>query len=85
MKIQRRQFLHLTAGAVAMPAVSRIAWAQTYPTRPVHSIVTFAPGGGLDVVARLTMQSLSERLGHPFIVRRFKSEVQQCSIDGMAE
>jgi tripartite-type tricarboxylate transporter receptor subunit TctC len=68
VKLPRRQFLHLAAGAAALPALSRAARAQTYPTRPVHSIVTFAPGGGLDVVARLTMQSLSERLGHPFIV-----------------
>jgi tripartite-type tricarboxylate transporter receptor subunit TctC len=68
VKFPRRQFLHLAARAAALPALSQIASAQTYPTRPVHSIVTFAPGGGLDVVARLTMQSLSERLGHPFII-----------------
>src|SRR5471030_957946 len=68
MKILRRQFLHLVAGAVALPAVSRFAWAQTYPTRPVHFIVAFAPGGTNDIVARLIGQSLSERLGQQFII-----------------
>jgi tripartite-type tricarboxylate transporter receptor subunit TctC len=68
MKILRRQVLHLAAGAVALPAVSRFAWAQTYPSRPVHFIVAFAPGGTNDIVARLIGQSLSERLGQPFII-----------------
>jgi tripartite-type tricarboxylate transporter receptor subunit TctC len=68
MKIPRRQFLHLAAGAVALPAVSRIASAQTYPTRPVRLIVGFAAGGGADITARLMGQSLSERLGKQFIV-----------------
>src|SRR6266704_2443741 len=64
----RRQFLHLAAGAVALPAVSPLAWAQTYPSRPVRWIVGFAPGGGNDIVARLMGQWLSERLGQPFVV-----------------
>jgi tripartite-type tricarboxylate transporter receptor subunit TctC len=64
----RRQFLHLTAGAAALPAVSRIARAQTYPTRPVRIVVGFAPAGGNDVVARLLGQWLSERLGQPFVI-----------------
>jgi tripartite-type tricarboxylate transporter receptor subunit TctC len=64
----RRQFLHLAAGAAALPAGSRIAGAQTYPTRPVHLIVGFGPGGIADIVARLMGQWLSERLGQPFIV-----------------
>jgi tripartite-type tricarboxylate transporter receptor subunit TctC len=64
----RRNFLHLAAGAVALPAVSRIAWAQTYPTRPVHVIVPFAPAGGSDITARLIGQWLSERLGQPFVI-----------------
>jgi tripartite-type tricarboxylate transporter receptor subunit TctC len=68
MKLPRRQFLHLAAGAAALPAVSRIAWAQTYPTRPVRIIVGFAPGGGNDIVARLMGQWLSQRLGQPFVV-----------------
>jgi len=64
----RRQFLHLIAGAAAVPAVSRIARAQDYPTRPVRIIVGFPPGGVADIVARLAAQILSERLGQPFVV-----------------
>ena len=64
----RRQFLHLAAGAAVLPAVSRIALAQTYPTRPVRLIVTFAAGGSPDIIARLMGQWLSERLGQPIIV-----------------
>jgi tripartite-type tricarboxylate transporter receptor subunit TctC len=64
----RRQFLHLAAGAAALPAVSRIARAQAYPSRPVRWIVGFAPGGGNDIVARLMGQWLSERLGQPFVI-----------------
>jgi tripartite-type tricarboxylate transporter receptor subunit TctC len=63
----RRQFLHLAASVAALPAVSHIARAQTYPTRPVRLIV-FPAGGGADTLARLTAQWLSERLGQPFIV-----------------
>jgi tripartite-type tricarboxylate transporter receptor subunit TctC len=68
MKLLRRQFLYLAAGAAALPAVSRMAWAQTYPTRPVRIVVGFAPGGVTDVVARLIGQWLTERLGQPFII-----------------
>jgi tripartite-type tricarboxylate transporter receptor subunit TctC len=68
MKLLRRQFLHLAASAAALPAVSRFAWAQTYPSRPVHIIVGFAPGGGNDIVARLMGQWLSERLGQQFVI-----------------
>jgi hypothetical protein len=64
----RRQFLHLAPGAAALPAMSRIAWAQAYPTRPVRLIVPLAPGGGGDILARLIGQWLSERLGQPFII-----------------
>ena len=67
MKLPRRNFLHLAAGAAALPAVSRIAWAQNYPSRPVRIIVGFAPGGGADIIARLIGQWLSERLGQQFI------------------
>ena len=68
MKLPRRKFLHLAAGAAALPAVSGFAWAQAYPSRPVRWIVGFAPGGGNDIVARLMGQWLSERLGQPFII-----------------
>ena len=68
MKLPRRNFLHLAAGAAALPAVSRFAWAQAYPSRPVRLIVGFAPGGGLDITARLIGQWLSERLGQPFVI-----------------
>jgi tripartite-type tricarboxylate transporter receptor subunit TctC len=68
MKLPRRQFLHLAAGAAALPAMSRIALAETYPTRPVRLIVGFAAGGGYDIVARLIGQWLSERLGQPFLI-----------------
>jgi tripartite-type tricarboxylate transporter receptor subunit TctC len=64
----RRQLLHLAAGAAAPPAVSRIASAQAYPTRPVHLIVPAAPGGAYDLFARLMGKWLSERLGQPFII-----------------
>ena len=68
MKLPRRNFLHLAAGAAALPAVSRIAWAQAYPSRPVRIIVPLAPGGGTDIVARLMGQWLSERLGQQFVI-----------------
>ena len=68
MTLQRRQFLHLAAGAAVLPAVSRIAWAQTYPSRPVRLIVPFPTGGGAEIIARLIGQWLSERLGQPFII-----------------
>jgi len=68
MKLPRRNFLHLAASAAALPAVSRIAWAQAYPTRPVRIIVGFAPGGGADIIALLIGQWLSERLGQQFII-----------------
>ena len=64
----RRQFLHLAAGAGALPALSRTARAQAYPTRPVHIIVGFAAGGTVDILARLMGQWLSERLGQSFVI-----------------
>jgi tripartite-type tricarboxylate transporter receptor subunit TctC len=68
MKLPRRKFLHLAAGAAALPTVSRIAKAQTYPTRPARIVVGFAAGGGADISARTLGQWLTERLGQQFIV-----------------
>ena len=68
MKLPRRNFLHLAAGAAALPAVSRFAWGETYPSRPVRIVVTSAAGNAPDIIARLIGQWLSERLGQQFIV-----------------
>src|SRR5262245_46493495 len=68
MTLCRRKFLHLATSVVALPAASRFAWAQTYPTRTVRLIVPSAPAGTLDTLARLMAQWLSERLGQSFIV-----------------
>ena len=68
MKLPRRNFLHLAAGAAALPAISRVAQAQTYPTRPVRLILGYAPGGAPDIVARLIGEWLSQRFGRPFII-----------------
>src|SRR5258706_7423488 len=68
MKLPRRQFLHLGAGAAALPVMSQIAWSQAYPTRPVRIVVPFAPGGANDITARLIGQLLTERLHQQFII-----------------
>src|SRR5262250_3337531 len=68
MNLRRRRFLHLLAGAAALPVASRIARAQAYPTRPVHLIVPFAAGGGTDITARVMGQWLSERLSQQFVI-----------------
>src|SRR6266576_3037253 len=65
---RRRQFLHLAAGAAALPFVPRIARAQAYPTRPVRIVVPGAAGNTIDILARLIGQWLSERLGQPFVI-----------------
>ena len=68
VKLPRREFLYLAAGAAAFSTVSRIAWAQAYPSRPVSLVAGFAPGGGVDITARLIGQWLSERLGQQFVI-----------------
>ncbi len=68
MKLGRRRLLTLAGAAIAAPAVSRLARAQAYPTRPVRWIVGFAPGGSTDILARVIGQWLSERLGQPFLI-----------------
>jgi tripartite-type tricarboxylate transporter receptor subunit TctC len=68
MKLSRRRFLHLAAGVAALPMAPHIASAQTYPVRPVRILVGFAPGGPVDIFARLMAQWMSERLGQPFVV-----------------
>jgi tripartite-type tricarboxylate transporter receptor subunit TctC len=68
MKLPRRKFLHLAASAATLPAGSRLVWAQAYPTRPVRIIVPFPAGQATDTIARLMGQSLSERLGQPFVI-----------------
>ena len=68
MKLPRRQFLHLAAAAAALPAVPRFAWGESYPTRPVHLIVGFPPGGPTDIFARLIGDWLSKRFGQPFVI-----------------
>src|SRR5437016_5899494 len=68
MKLPRRRFLHLAAGAAALATMPRLAWAQTYPARPVRIIVGAPPGGTLDIIARLMGQWLSERLGVAFVI-----------------
>jgi tripartite-type tricarboxylate transporter receptor subunit TctC len=68
MKLPRRRFLHLAAGAAALPVLPRVASALDYPTRPVHLIEGFGAGSAPDIVARLMAQRLSERLGQAFVV-----------------
>src|ERR1700692_570624 len=85
MKLRRRSFLHLAAGAVALPAVSQIARAQTYPTRPVRVIVPYPPGGNADITARVLGQWLSERLGQPFITENRAGVAGNIGIEAAAK
>src|SRR5215475_1612293 len=71
MRLPRRKFLRLVAGAAALPAVTRRAWARSYPTRPVTIIVPFAPGGGADVSARIAGEYMSRTLGQRFVIENF--------------
>ncbi len=79
----RRLFLHLAAGAAALPSVSRMAYAQTYPSRPVRLIVGFPAGGANDILARLMGQWLSERLGQTFVTQPNRSSAHSRNV-GMA-
>jgi tripartite-type tricarboxylate transporter receptor subunit TctC len=80
----RRQFLHLAAGAAVLPAVSRVAWAQAYPTRPVRLIEGFGAGSAPDVLARLIGQSLSEQLGQSFVVENRSGANSNIATDAVA-
>jgi tripartite-type tricarboxylate transporter receptor subunit TctC len=71
MRLPRRKFLHLAAGATALPAITHLAWAQSYPTRPVTIIVPFPPGGGTDFAARVVGEHMSRTLGQRFVIENF--------------
>jgi tripartite-type tricarboxylate transporter receptor subunit TctC len=73
MRIPRRRLLRLVAGAAALPAVSRVAWAQSYPTRPVRIVVPYAPGSAADSVARIIAQKLSASIGRQFFIENIGS------------
>src|SRR5260370_23930491 len=84
MNLPRRNFLHLAAAAAALPAVSRFAWAQAYPTRPVRLIEGFGAGSAPDIVARLIGQSLSEQLGQLFVVENRSGASSNIATDAVA-
>ena len=84
-KIVRRHFLNLAAGALASPAILRSARADTYPSRPIHLMVGFPPGGTADIIARLTGQALSQRLGQTFVVENRGSAGQQVAADSVVK
>ena len=84
MKLRRRYFLHLAAGAAALPAVAHTAEAQSYPSRPVHIIVGYAAGGPTDILARLIGQWLSERLGQPFVIEDRPGAVTNVTTEAVA-
>ena len=84
MKLPRRKFLHLAAGAAALPSVSRVAWAQSYPSRPVRLIVGFPPGGVGDISSRLMGQWLSDRLGQPFVIENRPGAASNIATEAVA-
>lgn len=83
MQVPRRRFLNLAASGVAMPALLRNARAESYPSRPIHLLVGFPPGGAADIIARLTGAMLSERLGQPFVVENRGSAGQQIAAEAV--
>src|SRR5262245_20081909 len=85
MKLPRRRFLHLAAGAAALPAVSRIASAQAYPTRPVRIVVGFPAGGTTDVIARLMGQWLSARLGQQFVIENWPGAASNIAAEAVVK
>ena len=80
MKLLRRNLLHLAASAAALPAVSRLACAQAYPSRPLRWVVGFPPGGGADIVSRIMARWLSERLGQPVVVENKPGAASNISV-----
>src|SRR5262249_34601359 len=84
MKLPRRNFLHLAAGAAALPALSDIVRAQSYPTRPVRLIEGFGAGAAPGIVARLIGQSLSERLGQSFVIENRSGAASNIATDAVA-
>ena len=84
MNALRRNFLRMTAGAIALPAISSLAWAQAYPMRPVRLIVGYAAGGTYDILARLIGQWLSEHLGQPFIIENRPGAASNIATDAVA-
>src|SRR5262245_36370980 len=84
MDLPRRKFLYLAAGVVAVPAISRIVRAQTYPTRPVRLIVGFDAGGAADILARLMGQWLSERLGQQFVIENRSGASGKIAVEAVA-
>jgi tripartite-type tricarboxylate transporter receptor subunit TctC len=85
IKLPRRKFLYLAAGAAALPALPRIAWAQVYPTRPLRWIVGFPPGGGADIVSRIMAQWLAERLGQPVVVENRPGASSNISVQAVVQ